>query len=662
MFHQSPRLLLLVFLSALFSLLPLNTSLAQEEIGEEALFRFEEYVVSAAKRLQRIEEAPATITVITEEDIKHSGATNLGDLLRMVPGLEVMELSPSAHEVGARGENKPMSNGILAMVNGRSIYLDFFGVVQWDFIDVPLESIKRIEIIRGPGSALYGANAFHGVVNIITKQVEDFQHANLSFTGGDLNTYIATAIHSGEYEDLGYLLSAGWDQTYHREGEEVSRKNTRGRVSLNYSLSDESKITIEGGVASGESEVFNNSFGLIDGKGALLYNLMLNYQRPKFYLRTFWNKLGVDELYCDDFVAITELPCIGEVCIDVDPSYVFKEELVTNTFDIESQYIFDIGQMNSIVAGADFRYNSVDSTFFDKYHSQALFAGYLQHEFRFRELLTSLLGLRYDYHPQVGDVLSPRGSLIISQFQPHILRLSVGRAFRNPSFMESYANILVPLTPSGEVSGRGYEELLPEKINSYEVGYQTKFLDRVKFNLNLFYNQLEDLIAFDIEYFSISPLSAKVVFANRYNRTALGGEAEVELFITEWLRGSLNYAYTEVKDTDTNEIIKMTPKNKINGGIRLILKNGFSSSLMVHYASDTYWPATLKIEEPMEFDVPLGKTDPYTIVNLRIGYKFLKDKIEVAASAFNLLNDEHKEYPIAEDLGRRIVGTISCGF
>jgi len=140
----------------------------------------------------------------------------------------------------------------------------------------------------------------------------------------------------------------------------------------------------------------------------------------------------------------------------------------------------------------------------------------------------------------------------------------------------------------------------------------------------------------------------------------------VNFFVTEWLKGFLNYAFTEVKDTDANKVIKTTPKHKINGGLRLILNNGFSSELAAHYVSETFWFPLLTIKEPTESDliplIELGKVDPYIIVNLRIGYKILEDKIEVAASAFNLLNDEHREYPITEKIGRKFVGTISWRF
>ena len=143
---------------------------AVSQFEEEEFFLADEWVETAAKRLQRVEESPAAVTVISAEEIRNSGATNLGDLLRRVAGLEVICLSASDCQVGARGQNKPMSNGVLALVNSRAVYETFFGVVLWSYKDFPLEQIERIEVVRGPGSVLYGANAFHAVVNIITKE------------------------------------------------------------------------------------------------------------------------------------------------------------------------------------------------------------------------------------------------------------------------------------------------------------------------------------------------------------------------------------------------------------------------------------------------------------------------------------------------------------
>jgi iron complex outermembrane receptor protein len=134
-------------------------------------------VTSASKKEQKLSKVPAAIFVITQEDIYRSGATNIPDLLRMVPGLEVAQINPSTWAISARGFNGQYSNKLLVLIDGRTVYTPIFSGVFWDAQDVPLDSIGRIEVIRGPGATVWGANAVNGVINIITKSAEETQKA-----------------------------------------------------------------------------------------------------------------------------------------------------------------------------------------------------------------------------------------------------------------------------------------------------------------------------------------------------------------------------------------------------------------------------------------------------------------------------------------------------
>ena len=169
-------------------------------------------VITAARKEQPITEAPSTISVITEEDIRQSGAINLPDILRMVPGLDIMSVRLSDFNVTARGFNHLTANGMLSLIDGRSVYLDFLGTTLWDELPFVLEDIKRIEIIRGPGSALYGANAFHGVVNIITKSPRDLKGTLCKAVVGQLSTHLGSVIHAGVTDKLGYKFLFRWGE------------------------------------------------------------------------------------------------------------------------------------------------------------------------------------------------------------------------------------------------------------------------------------------------------------------------------------------------------------------------------------------------------------------------------------------------------------------
>jgi iron complex outermembrane receptor protein len=159
---------------------------------EKILFEDLPIVVTAARKKQKIVEAPSTIDVISSDDIRYSGAFTIADLLRQVSGVDVMTISARSQQVGVRGFIDASNNKLLVMVDGRSVYLDSDGSVQWNLLPVSLSEIDHIEVVKSPSSSLYGANAYSGVINIITKLPEQYQGTTLKLTVGELNTYRAS--------------------------------------------------------------------------------------------------------------------------------------------------------------------------------------------------------------------------------------------------------------------------------------------------------------------------------------------------------------------------------------------------------------------------------------------------------------------------------------
>src|SRR5260221_4075284 len=154
-------------------------------------------VTSVSKKDQKISQAAAAIFVIMQEDIRRSGATNIPDLLRMAPGLNVAQMNANNWAVSARGFNSQFADKLLVLVDGRAVYTPLFGGVNWDTQDVPLENIERIEVIRGPGATLWGANAVNGVINITTKKASDTQGALVVAGGGTQAQALSLAQYGG---------------------------------------------------------------------------------------------------------------------------------------------------------------------------------------------------------------------------------------------------------------------------------------------------------------------------------------------------------------------------------------------------------------------------------------------------------------------------------
>ena len=635
----------------------MGAALAEEE------FTFGEItVISAARREQRISEAPAAITVITDEDIKYSGAITIPDVLRMVPGMDVMQISASDLVINARGYNKEMSNKMLVLIDGRYVYWDFYGIILWDSFPISLEDISRIEIIRGAGSALYGANAFSGVVNIITKSPDESKGTHVSANGGNFNTYVGSIIHAGSSDKYGYKISLGLDETNQwQDKSQPSRDVKRIQGYLEYKIADNSKVLFEAGYNKGKGETLSG-IGRMNREQKMAH-LKFGLNLANFSTKAFWSRSRGD--------AILE-PALK-------PYY-----FTANTYDIESQLLFNLGSMNSVILGGNYRLNVAESDLIDQDHRQNLIAGYIQDEFKPSENFAFTIGLRYDIHPLVKEQFSPRANLLISPFKEHYLRLSYGTAFRSPSFIESYlyensdiSSMISPLLPPNTiiVQARGNADLFPEKITSYEIGYQALLSPKFWAKLDLFYNNLEDFIAFKtIGYQDVSPIlgypAGSVIvpgiksYTNAGKSKAIGGEFGFEFIAARWLQAAINYSYQDITweeddpltpENEKGQRVKFSPRDKINGNLRLNFDNGLSANLMVHYVGETEKNETWAY----------GKVDAYTLVNFRLGYRFLKETTELGVTVYNLFDKKHFEYPGtnnqgdpsgAYQIGRRVTG------
>lgn len=215
---------------------------------ELQLLKEEETVSIASRYEQPISQAPSNVYVITDDDIRHSGATDLPTILRRVPGLEVMQVTGADFNVSMRGDNHLSSNKLLVMVDGRSIYVDVQGSVFWKAIPVTLPEIKRIEVQKGPASVLYGFNAFDGIINIITKSPEEMKGATVQVGGGAYGTLSSAAVYANRYKDFGFRLSYGHDQNQQwRNGSALAYQDNKFNLQTEYALGPDSKVMLAGG-------------------------------------------------------------------------------------------------------------------------------------------------------------------------------------------------------------------------------------------------------------------------------------------------------------------------------------------------------------------------------------------------------------------------------
>jgi outer membrane receptor protein involved in Fe transport len=641
----------------------LSTQSDQALIPELELIKEEETVSIASRYEQPISEAPADVYVITDDDIRQSGATDLPTVLRRVPGIEVMQTTGAEFNVSARGNNQLLANKMLVLVDGRSIFVDAQAVVYWKAIPVTLPEIKRIEVLKGPASAIYGFNAFDGVINIITKSPQEMKGTTLQFGGGEFGTISSAAIHGNTIGKFGYRLSVGHDQTAQwRNRDALAFRSNKFNLQTVYALSSDSKLSVSGGLV--DANRFDGPLSSVSFNAATpaLGYANVVYERPNFFLRTYWNRW-------DDSVNILTNPLLANFLRITDQNGSSLSRYRADTYNIEAQHTVDFGTANRLTYGFNNRYNTLSSNQNSpqsNYENRLGF--YVQDEWKATQTLTLVAGARYDLDTFIHATVSPRIALLYRPAPDHTFRLGFSVAYRPPTLTESFLNARVQTTlpppiPSPPITvTRGSTDLSPEQIESYEAGYQGwYFKHRLSVRANVFYNHLSDLILPTI------PQPIQGGSADIY-----GGEAGFEFLATRWLTGFANYSYQEIGQTLTAEARRGAPRFKWNAGLRGDWDNGLSGEIGYYHVGAATYPISQAFFSfaPFGVSAPNPRVGSYNLLNLRGAYKFWQQKAEagymrdaeVAISAFNALNDEHKEHPLGDTIGSRVMGWLTVRY
>ena len=505
-------------------------------LTEELEILKEEETVSIASRYEQpISEAPSNVYVITDEDIRQSGAPDLPTVLRRIPGMEVMQTTGAEFNVSVRGDNQLSANKLLVMVDGRSIYVDVQGQMYWKAIPVTLPEIKRIEVLKGPASVLYGFNAFDGIINIITKSPEEMKGATLQFGGGAYGTISSAAIYANTYKKLGYRLSYGHDQNQQwRQGSALAFRDDKFNVQTEYTLPGDATLSLSGGLV--KVNRFDGpvvDVATLASTPGLAYGHAV-YKRGNFFVRGFWNQFR-------DTNMVNVNPVLADFIRLTDRSFNPEASFRTNTYNIETQHTLEFKDINRFTYGINYRYNTASSNFLNDYTTENRLGFYIQDEWKATKMLQVVAGARYDLDTFIHPTISPRISLLFSPVADHTFRASVAVGYRPPTMFEVNSNAFTIITPPPPIpapppisSFQGRPSLKPEEIVSYEISYQGWYLKhRLRARSALFFNHISDLITFG----GPGTVQAGGV-ADIY-----GGEAGVDFIATQWLSGFANFAY-----------------------------------------------------------------------------------------------------------------------
>ena len=669
--------------------------LGQQRAGDT----YEEQVVSSSRAAQSPLDAPNSTTIVTAQDLRLSGYNTPGEALRRVAGVELMTASPGDVQLSIRGLNQRLSNRAIVLVDGRSVYLDFLGTTIWTLIPISYEDIERIEVIRGPASALYGADAFTGIVNIITRPIGEGRSFVSAGVGDHGQLRLASTV-TQRVDRVRFRLGGGYERAdlFSRfvGPDRVDVRPFASDPNLGYSrlffhgdaqlrLADGYSVTAGTGLATG-----SRSFqGLSRLRELFLSDALFSQTyvqaQTAFGLsgRVFWNHFQTDYGLTGQHDGGLEEAQRARV----DRQDVVDVELLyQNRFDISD------GLNNQIIGGLGYRFKEIDWSWIadpatgDQVRTQHHFNVFLQDTLRIEEAVQIVVSARLDQHPLLPEPqVSPRGSVVVHPTPGQSIRLTGGTAFRAPTFVESY--LTVPnSTPLRGVTafGAGNESLNPERIVSVELGYMLQETDYFALELNGYYNLVFDQIllsrntayrlwdrvndpraAYDPDLGAF-PLGQLQFDNEDADFQQIGGEIGVRLYPTDGLDLYVNYAIHETTALGAQalagrDLDQRTSVHKVNAGAQYRSPFGLDLSVDFHYVSDQVWVEQVLDTERGGTAFESFSLAAYAIMNARVGLRLLDDQVEVAVTGTNLLM-AHREHPFGQRLDRRFMGNVTFRF
>lgn len=656
---------------------------------------FDETVVTASRGKQSPLDAPNSTAVITEQDIRLSGITKIPELLRRLAGIDIMEVTGGQTEVSIRGFNQRLSNKVLVLVDGRSVYVDLLGATFWQALSIGVEDIDRIEVVRGPGSALYGADAFNGVINILTKRPGQGKNGVAGGYGSQSAAH-GSLWASGQNKGFGWRAAAGYDYLprWSREvpngradvrlgvpDQVESARTVRIDLRANQKLGKETNFYIGGGLVQGNLEVL----GLGALNDLLLPNtvatdLTAGLSSKYVEIRTFWNRFRADSTLNVAYEGQSLLPSRAE------------QNIVDNEIQLKSGFDVSPTVHNELRAGGSYRFKDVNWTFLDQRRTEHHFGLFLHDELSFSKSVTVVGDMRLDYVPYLQRfVPSPRGALLIHPTRRSTIRGTVATAFRKPSFLESYLRLPVNLPIAGGTSiTEGVRsdqpdfKVGPERIFNAEIGYLTQDSDKLVVDVAAYYNRVSNLMqlagarnitvgdiaagtrAFDTQSGQFPLLIGG--FSNQcqlYNM--MGGEISVRTFPVEGLDIYGSYTLNVVNQDESGctaqdrvaQVITTdarTSVHKANAGVQLRTKAGFDGSIDFHFVAKQTWAEQVTNAQAQRIEYQQFELPAYTLLNARLGYRFFDDRAELAVAGFNLAGVQHREHPFGQLVDRRVMG------
>ncbi len=661
LFNHSPRSrpatgLGRIFLAGVLAVVVAATTVAQTSRGvpDVAAMSMEDLmnmqVTSVSKRTQKVADAAAAIFVITQEDIRRSGATSIPEALRMAPGIQVARIDENKWAIGSRGFNGRFDNKLLVLIDGRSVYTPLFSGVYWNVQDVMLEDVDRIEVIRGPGATLWGANAVDGVINVITKKAKSTQSTVVTAGAGTEERAAGGVRYGSKLGDNTYYRAYAkyfdWGPSAYPSGMTAHDgwDALRGGFRADWTPTAANSLTLQGDMyrsrfdetltVASLSPPYSNTFPN-DGKysgGNLLGRWNHTSERSSMSLQMYY-----------DNTTITDHSLFGDH---------------QNIFDIDFQHAFHTGDSQQFVWG--FGYRSIrdknDPSFTVSLQPNQVtlnhFSTFLQDEISLVDnRLQITLGSKFERNEFTGLEVEPNARLLWTVTPNQSIWTAVSRAVRTPALTEEGLRLNSAVIPPGTPSNPtplpavlavfGSHQFNSEDLLAYELGYRVQATSNLSIDLATFYNNYSGLRTAEpgAPFVEASPAPTDIVIPFVASNKMSGGTYGVELFadwkvVPKWrLAGSYSYLQMNIhKNADSQDPTADNP-NGSSPRHQWYLRS--SVDLPKHFEQDT----TLRFVDHL----PSLNLPNYYSLDAHLGWRPVTS-LELSIGGQNLLNNWHLEF------------------
>ena len=622
-------------------------------------------VTSVSKMAEKESEAAAAIYVITQEDIKNSGSTSIPDLLRMAPGITVAQAGAHDWTVTSRGSNDQFSNKLLVLMDGRTIYSPLFSGVIWEVQDTMLEDIDRIEVIRGPGATLWGANAVNGVINIITKNSKDTQGGLAVATAGNKINGIGSIREGIKTGDDSYVRTYAKQTNYDSQDSLTggsagdSWNKSQAGFRSDSKISDIDKLTVQGDIYN----MFENVNYLVPDFAGSADPITGNLVSPAQGLKSSggnimarWEQKQSDQsqtsmqVYFDNTYRSTSF---------------FNDE--ANTIDLDIQHVWTGWNKQEIVWGVGYRFiNDKNDPASDTYsltpatRNDSLYSAFVQDKFTLIPNSVFLtLGSKFEHNDYTGVEVQPSARLSWLPAENQTLWASVSRAVHTPYRYTDDATQTLAVVPSGtySVAAIGNRDLKSEELIAYELGYRIKPIKSLSFDLSTFYNEYSNL--FHTSYGTFTTF-LPIAIENGGGATSKGAELSIKWnVLKDWqLAGAYSYldeAYDQ-KDSVGFSFVGKSPKHQFNIRSVYILPYNIEMTNALYYVNELNY-----IDQLSTVHIP-----GYYRFDTKFSYA-ITSNIELSLVAQNILDSSHQEftafqYASPASIGRSVFASAAIKF